>query len=291
MVGHVTKDVLRFAGRDDKSMLGGVVYYAGRAFERLGVELAIITKAAKEDLDELSKRFRGDSVTVYRRDSERTTVFENQYLGSDIRIRRQEIGSIASAFEIRDLAQITAKWFFLGPLTRAEMSPGFLTAASKRSERVFLDVQGFVRKVEGREVRLFDWPDKRHGLGCVDVLKANSEEALILSGEANLERAARKISDLGPREVIITLGSEGSLILAEGRLHRIPAFPPKTLVDPTGAGDTYGAGYVFHRLRSDDIEASGRFAAAIASLKLEDYGPFAGDANDVLALLRQAEPA
>jgi len=281
-------DVLRFPGRDDKSMLGGVVYYAGRAFERLGVDTAIITKAAKEDLDELTKRFRGNSVTVHRRDSERTTVFENQYLGLDLHIRRQEIGSIANAFEIRDLAQVTAKWFFLGPLTRAEMSPEFLRAVSKRCERVFLDVQGFVRKVECREVRLFDWPDKRQGLSCVDVLKANSEEALILSGEANLERAARKIADLGPREVIITLGREGSLILAEGRFHRIPAFPPKTLVDPTGAGDTYSAGYVFQRLRSDDIEASGRFAAALASRKLENYGPFAGDANDVLALLRQA---
>lgn len=290
LIGHVTKDVLRSEGRDDKLMLGGVVYYAGHVFERLGLDTAIITKAAKEDLDKVSEQLRGKSVTVYCRDSEKTTVFENTYLGTDLHIRRQKVLSIANVFDVHDLGQIKAKTFHLGPLTQAEMSPDFLQAVSKRCKRVFLDVQGFVRKVERQRVRLVDWPDKRDGLAYVHVLKANLEEALILSGEEDLERAARKISDFGPQEVVITLGSKGSLILNDERLHRIPPVSLKTLVDPTGVGDTYGAGYIFYRLRSEDIEASGRFATALASRKLEHYGPYAGHANEVRAFLRQTEP-
>ena len=52
-----------------------------------------------------------------------------------------------------------------------------------------------------------------------------------------------------------------------------------------GCGDTYGAGYIYHRLQSDDIEAAGRFAAAAATLKLEHEGPFMGDASEVGACL------
>ncbi len=87
----------------------------------------------------------------------------------------------------------------------------------------------------------------------------------------------------------MTCGGNGSLILAGGRLHDIPAYPPRVVADPTGCGDTYSAGYIYHRLQSDDIGAAGRFAAALAALKLERHGPFTGDAQEVQARLREAE--
>ena len=167
------------------------------------------------------------------------------------------------------------------------MSIEFLKAVSERAlqgGRVFLDVQGFLRMVEQGDVRLVDWRDKGEGLALVDVLKVNLDEARILSKEEDPERAARTLAELGPREVIVTLGSQGSLILTQGRMIRIPAIRPRTVVDPTGCGDTYGAGYVFHRFhqpksdhrRNGDIEAAGRFAAALATLKLECDGPYMG---------------
>ncbi len=289
LIGHVTRDVSRLEGCADNTTLGGVVYYAGRVFERLGLDTAIITKAAKKDLAEISEQLRGKTITLRCRDSERTTVFENTYLGTDLSIRRQKVRSIAEAFELPDLAGIEAKTFHLGPLTRGEMSLDFLKAVSDRCERVFLDVQGFLREVENQGVRLVDWPDKRDGLAYVDVLKANREEAVILSGEEDLEQAARKISALGPGEVVITLGGEGALILANGRLHRIPPIAPGAVVDPTGAGDTYGAGYIYYRLHSEHVEAAGRFAAELASRKLQHCGPYAGSANEVRALLHRFE--
>lgn len=289
LVGHVTWDVLRLSGHDDNTMLGGVVYYAGRVFERLGLDIAIITKAAKSDLAEISEQLRGETVTLRCRDSERTTVFENTYLGTDLSIRRQKVRSIADAFTVLDLGEIEAKTFHLGPLTQGEMPLDFIKAVSDRCERVFLDVQGLLREVANQGVRLVDWPDKRKGLAYVDVLKANREEAMILSGEEDPEHAARKISTLGPGEVIITLGGEGALILANEQLHRIPPVASSAVVDPTGVGDTYSAAYIYYRLRSEDVEAAGRFAAKLASQKLEHCGPYAGSAHEVRALLDRFE--
>ncbi|NIR38379.1 MAG: ribokinase, partial [Actinobacteria bacterium] len=69
------------------------------------------------------------------------------------------------------------------------------------------------------------------------------------------EEAARRIAELGPREVIVTLGGDGSVVLARDVLHRIEAHPPSRLVDATGCGDTFLAAYMAHRLGSDDVAA------------------------------------
>ena len=289
VIGHLAWDVRTLDGRPGKKMPGGVVYYAGIAFQSLGLSTAVITKAAKHDADEILQKLQEAGVRTYCWYSEKTTVFENIYLSDGFDIRNQKIRSIAAAFDPRDLGEVRAKTFHLGPLTSAEMSIGFLKAVSERGDCVSLDVQGFLRKVEQGKVRLVDWPDKREGLAQVDVLKADYREARILSGEEDPERAVRALADFGPKEVIVTLGSKGSLILAKGSLYRIAAFPPRTAGDPTGCGDSYCAGYIFHRLKSDDIEAAGRFAAALATLKLERHGPFTGDEPAARAVLRDAE--
>ncbi len=224
VIGHVTRDIIRLPGRTRNEIPGGVVYYAGMALRSLGLETAVITKAAKDDADEITAELRQIGVRTYCSATEATTVFENDYSGGGIEIRDQRVRSVASAFDPRDLERLRARIFHLGPLTNGEMSVGFLTAVSRRGGRVFLDVQGFVRRIERRQVGLVDWRDKREGLDHVDVLKANLAEARILSGEDDPERAARAIADLGPTEVVVTLGGEGSLLLASGRVYRVPAF-------------------------------------------------------------------
>ena len=270
-------------------MPGGVVYYAGVAFQSLGLETVVVTKAAKDDAEDILGKLREIGVKTYCCASGVTTVFENDYSGNGLEFRDQKVRSIATAFDPRDLAPVWAKTFHLGPLTNGEMSVRFLEAVSQRGGRVFLDVQGFLRKIEEGKVRLVDWPDKREALAHVDVVKADLAEARILSGEEDPERAARKLAEFGPEEVVLTCGRKGSLILAGGHLYDIPACPPRIVADPTGCGDSYGAGYIFHRLQSDDIAAAGRFASVLATLNLECHGPFRGDAQDVQARLRDAE--
>ena len=142
-----------------------------------------------------------------------------------------------------------------------------------------------MRRKNKRYAVVEDWGEKASGLAHVYYLKADEHEAKVLTGEHGPEGAARRLADLGPREVIITLGSRGSLLLVDGDTHTIPAFSPRRLVDATGCGDTYFAGYLSERMKSREAERAGRFAAAVATVKLEQYGPFRGSLEDVEALL------
>ena len=85
--------------------------------------------------------------------------------------------------------------------------------------------------------------------------------------------------------MVITLGSMGSVIYHEGRFYDIPAYIPSTVVDVTGSGDTYMAGYLYQRVKGASIQEAGEFAAAMATLKISSSGPFTGTKDDVLSLL------
>lgn len=75
-------------------------------------------------------------------------------------------------------------------------------------------------------------------LADVDVLVVNEGELETLSGPGDLEAQLRRVRARGPRTVLVTLGGEGSAALGAEELIRVPA-PAVTVVDSTGAGDTY----------------------------------------------------
>ena len=138
---------------------------------------------------------------------------------------------------------------------------------------------------DGRVIQS-DWEEKDEGLSYVNILKTDEMEAKILSGEDQLSKAAVRLAQYGVDEIVITCGSSGSLVYSKGRFYSIPPFPAKKIGDATGCGDTYMAGYIYKRLASSDINESGRFAAAAASLKLERTGPFQGSEADVQNVLK-----
>lgn len=99
----------------------------------------------------------------------------------------------------------------------------------------------------------------------------------------------RKLHEWGVKEVLVTLGSMGSLIFDGKDFYRIPAYKPQQVVDATGCGDTYTIGYLYRRVSGASIEEAGRFAAAMSTLKIEKSGPFCGNKEDVLQCMKTAE--
>lgn len=294
VVGHVTRDVVRREGRVAETLPGGVAHYAGVALASLGLDTAVVTKLAEPDAGAFLGPLAAAGATITRHASPATTSFENAYTGPDFGHRRQRVGAVAAPFAPADLGDLRARMFHLGPLTEGDMSVAFLDEVAARGGRVSLDVQGFTRRLAAGAVRRVDWAEKARGLARVGLVKAGLEEARALTGEDDPERAARALAALGPEEVVVTLGGAGALVWARGRTggraYPIPAVTPRALVDPTGAGDSFMAGYLFRRLRSDDIAAAGRFAAALAACKLARNGAFTGEEGEVRALLDAASP-
>ena len=284
VVGHITRDIIRI-GRTKKATPGGTGYYTSIALSKLGLKVAVLTKVAESDKADLLRELSMNEITTFSKNSRTTSAFENTYSGGDPDTRIQRINSVGTPFSPEDVEGITATSFHVGPLTNQDIPIQLLKQLATRAKIVSLDVQGMLRPARVGPVSEEDWPEKRKGLAFVDILKANEKEALILSGQKLAGRAASALASLGPKEVLITMGSRGSLIYAEKALHRIPCCSPRKIEDPTGCGDTYVAGYLYQRLKGTTPKTAGRFAAAMATLKLEGSGPFSGSEADVYALL------
>jgi sugar/nucleoside kinase (ribokinase family) len=106
----------------------------------------------------------------------------------------------------------------------------------------------------------------RETLAKVQVLLINDQEARELSGEWNLVNAAKAVRALGPATLVVKKGEHGVLLFTDDGCFSAPALPLATVVDPTGAGDTFAGGFVGYlasRKTADD--ASLRQAVVMGS--------------------------
>jgi sugar/nucleoside kinase (ribokinase family) len=107
-----------------------------------------------------------------------------------------------------------------------------------------------------------------------------------LTGERNLEVALRILRQRHAGMLVVTLGARGALMLAGDRFIRQPAFPVD-VIDTTGAGDVFRAGFIYALLRGDAPEGILRFACAAAAVSCTRRGAMASvpDLDAVNALL------
>jgi sugar/nucleoside kinase (ribokinase family) len=94
-------------------------------------------------------------------------------------------------------------------------------------------------------------------LGRAGVVFANEDEARRLTGAACAEDAVDALA-AGGRTAVVTRGPAGCLAGREGERVEVPAVPVARVVDTTGAGDSFAAGFLHGLLRSDDLEAAAR---------------------------------
>lgn len=88
----------------------------------------------------------------------------------------------------------------------------------------------------------------------IDILFINDEEALELSGESGILKAAGKILRLGPRYLVIKRGEYGALLFGDDLRLFVPAVLLPEVVDPTGAGDTFAGGFCGYAAAQDSVD-------------------------------------
>ncbi len=128
-------------------------------------------------------------------------------------------------------------------------------------------------------------------LRLVDVLIVNESEFEAVAGFATTAEhqmtADRLIDSNLPDSMVVTLGSRGALVWHQGRLSTIPA-PPVTVVDSTGAGDTFVGALADSLTRGDQFLEAVQWAVCAATLSTGALGATTGmpARDDVAALLR-----
>ncbi|MEM0928092.1 MAG: adenosine kinase [Pseudomonadota bacterium] len=106
----------------------------------------------------------------------------------------------------------------------------------------------------------------------IDMIFANDDEAKMLTGEDDVEAAAKAMRDISTWGAI-TLGEKGSLVFGpQGDLIHVDAIAPTELVDTTGAGDAYAAGFLFGFTTCAPLDVCGKLGSLAASEVISHMG-------------------
>jgi adenosine kinase len=121
----------------------------------------------------------------------------------------------------------------------------------------------------GQGMPMFDGDNLLKFAEQANWLAFNDYEAKLM-----VERTGLSLQQLAERvdAVIVTRGGEGSQILTREKRYEIPVAPAKALVDPTGCGDAYRAGLLYGLMNEMDWETTGRIAALMGAIKIEQAG-------------------
>ena len=170
-----------------------------------------------------------------------------------------------------------------------------LSEASKAADTLFLaniqpDLQREVREeCEAAKLAALDsmnfWIENTRDsllrtISKVDMLLMNDEEVRQLTEQPTLLKGVRQLMELGPRVVVVKQGEYGSALFTaeEDGFFALPAYPLETVLDPTGAGDSFAGGLLGY-LDSQGSATDGAnlrramtYGSAVASYWVEEFG-------------------
>jgi sugar/nucleoside kinase (ribokinase family) len=253
IVGNLSRD--RIDG--GQPHVGGGPYHAARALHVLGRRAQIVAACAESDRRLLVDPLVRLGLPVAWRASSSTAAFTIVNSGDG---RRMNVDALAGPWPLEPLPA-GVRWLHVAPLSRGDFSVEAL-ATLARGRRLSLDAQGLVRPARTGPLELdadYD-PELLHH---VSILKVAEEEAtLLLDGYE--ERSLRR---LGVPEIVVTLGSRGCIVFADGvaehvRTHAVAGR------DPTGSGDAFAATYLAARSTGAAPIAAGRIACSTATALL-----------------------
>ena len=113
----------------------------------------------------------------------------------------------------------------------------------------------------------------------VDVLVVNDAELRQLTEKPNLLQAAREVMDWGPTAVVVKQGEFGASLYSGDRFFSLPAYPLESVLDPTGAGDSFAGGLFGYIAAHPDegldeelLRRAMAYGTALASFNVEEFG-------------------
>jgi len=122
-----------------------------------------------------------------------------------------------------------------------------------------------------KSYRRFDANEMKSVLKLIDFFFPDLEEGKVITREKGKMKIVEKLLKLGCKTVALKLGSEGCIIVDKNNLLRLG--PIKTnVVNSTGAGDFFNAGFVFGYTKYKDLESAGVFGNAVAAFAISRFG-------------------
>jgi sugar/nucleoside kinase (ribokinase family) len=254
LVGNLSRDVVE----GGPPRIGGGAFHGARALRALGARASVVARCDAGDRAAYLRRLASIGLPARILRGSATTAFAFRYEG-DRRI--MEVVHEGDSWTPADVAAIPPRaWVHVAPLLRDDF-PAETIAALAQGRRVSFDGQGLVRARRTGPLRL-DADYDAALLAHVSILKLAEEEADVVLGSVD----ESTVAGLGVPEVLVTYGSRGSVVFAEGRATEIPAWPVPR--DPTGSGDAFSAAYLSARAGGHAPVAAARRATSLVAALL-----------------------
>lgn len=276
VVGHLSRDLI-ITPKNKSETLGGGTAYAMLAPSLDVFNAGIISRVGEDFEQEYWKILESSGLvlTGLRKSGSRSTRFVNKY--DTNRNRVQIVEAIAESITPADFSNLhrDANIIHFSPLTANEIDIDCIRLARSSAKVTSIDVQGYVRSIDSSGiVSPRNWIERDEILGLVDVVKFNeSELKMSIDAESELS-AASQILNLGPRIVLVTHDTKGSIIYTRDSQIPIPLVNVNAQVDSTGCGDVYTIGFLLEYVRSSNLKRAGLFAATCSSFNVETIGPY-----------------
>ena len=206
-------------------------------------------------------------ITTYFYQASRVVEFKNVYVQN----RREQFARCGEKIYLSEVpdAAFRSQAILVGSVLQ-EVDPEIVRAP--RQAVLMLEAQGFIRHLspEGKVLHR-KRGDAEVAVRYCDILKVDEAEAAVLTATAGATAAARVLYQMGPKIVIVTCGEKGVTIFDGLRMIRIRA-PEADVIDPTGAGDVFGAAFLIRYLQTEDLIQAGLLASAAAALSMTEFG-------------------
>jgi sugar/nucleoside kinase (ribokinase family) len=270
VVGSIGLDTIQTpAGRVEEVLGGSAAYFALAARHFLPVSVVAVVgedfpAAARATLEQQGLDLSGLEVNEGK-----TFRWEGVY--SQDMNTRETLRTELNVFE-RFQPKLPGKTRALRTVFLANIDPvlqGDVLAQLERPELVLADTMNYWIHSKREELLGI--------LRRVRMLIINEEEAREITGEALTHKAARAILSLGPETVVVKQGEHGAFLQSKEEYFSCPAYPIETVVDPTGAGDTFAGGFVgalarMGRVNDRNLRRAVVYGCVLASFTVEGFG-------------------
>jgi len=105
-----------------------------------------------------------------------------------------------------------------------------------------------------------------------NILLINESELHLLTKEQNVDKSIKEVLSMGPEKLIVKFGSKGAKCFSENENIAVGVYPVKKVIDPTGAGDVFGGGFLSGLVDGLSVKEAMLRGSALASFCIEDFG-------------------
>lgn len=274
-VGHLSIDyVISPKIMHSRETLGGPPTFCSLAARKLDARVSIVSKVGADFPSKYIERLAASGVDLSGMsvvESASTTRFVLTYKNGGRTLR---LTSRAPSIRIDDIPDsLRARAMHAAPIAD-ELPAETIGKMRGLTDVLSLDPQGLLRVFDERGNVRLGKIGNRELLREIDIFKSAKEELESFVGTADLASALEETHEQGIQIVIVTKGSEGSILSCKGKTYEIPACKPMAFVDPTGAGDAFISAFLAEYILGREVTWCGCVGSAAASFVVEDLGPF-----------------